>query len=666
MPSTSARFSITCLAALLGVFCPLRPVSAAEPADAPRVAWDALRDVWGEPITVADAPWRVVSFLGTECPLARLYGPRLQKLEQQFADQGVRIVGIISNPQDSPDDIRQFAEEHGLQFPLIKDRDQQLARRFGATRTPEVFVLDAANRVRYQGRIDDQYDPGISRAEARRNHLRLALEALISGREVPTARTEAVGCLITFIDRPRASGDVPTELPANVTFTRDVAPILHQHCVECHRAGEIGPFALTDYEEVVGWGEMIVEVVQQGRMPPWHADPRHGRFVGERRLPAEARRTLEAWVAGGMRQGDPRHLPEPPAWPAGWHLKSPPDVEIAMREPPFPVPAEGTVEYQYFVVDPGWEEDRWVRAAQVIPGNASVVHHAIVFVRPPDGSRHGGIGWLGGYVPGQRTAPLPDGHARLIPARSKLVFQMHYTPNGRPAEDITKVGVWFSDAAQVTHEVKTRVALNHHFEIPPGAKDHVVQLRLDKFDRQARLLGAMPHMHLRGRSFRLDARRGERAETLLLVPRYDFNWQHWYQFQQPLELDRVDALEMEVRFDNSAQNPTNPDPEEYVTWGDQTWQEMAVAFFDIAYPRAKPVEDTGRVVTVNPPDAAHRRRVEQEADRFLAQLDKNRDGIVTREETPDAFRRFGFREMDQNGDGRLDRGEIEAAAARRL
>ena len=149
-----------------------------------------------------------------------------------------------------------------------------------------------------------------------------------------------------------------------------------------------------------------------------------------------------------------------------------------MRDRPFIVPAEGTVEYQYFVVDPEWEEDRWVRAAQVIPGNASVVHHAIVFVRPPDGSASEGIGWLGGYVPGQRTTPLPTGHARRIPARSKLVFQMHYTPNGRAAEDVTKVGVWFREPDEVTHEVTTRVALNHHFEIPPGAADYLVDLRL--------------------------------------------------------------------------------------------------------------------------------------------------------------------------------------------
>ncbi|MBW3599829.1 MAG: alkyl hydroperoxide reductase, partial [Planctomycetes bacterium] len=368
----------------------------------------------------------------------------------------------------------------------------------------------------------------------------------------------------------------------------------------------------------------------------------------------------------GMPEGDPQDLPPQPQWAGGWHLPTPPDVEFAMRNRPFLVPPEGTVEYQYFVVDPQWEEDRWIRAAQVIPGAASVVHHAIAFVRPPDGAGVEGIGWLGGYVPGQRTATLPEGHARLIPARSKIVFQMHYTPGGRETKDITKVGVWFADPDDVTHEVVTRVALNHHFEIPPGAGSHVVHLQLDDFARDGRLLSAMPHMHLRGKSFRMDVRRSEQSETILSVPAYDFNWQHWYQFQKPLALRNVDALEMEVVFDNSARNPTNPDPQEYVTWGDQTWQEMAVAFFDIAHPRGQPRMVEERVARVTPlEDAKRQRRIAAETEKFLAQLDQDGDGVVVRDEAPDAFRRFGFQAVDHNDDGRLERSEIEAEAARR-
>jgi len=633
---------------------------AAEPVS---FRWDKLRDVENESVVPADAKWKVVCFLGAECPLARLYGSRLESLAEQFAESDVKVVGINSNPQDSAADVKQYIEEHELSFPIIKDRGQSLARQFGATRTPEVFVLDASDQVCYQGRIDDQYEPGISRTEPTRHDLRNAIEALVAGRPVPQAKTAAVGCLITIVKRRES----PTDLSAVVTFTRDVAPILNQHCVECHREGEIGPFALTDYDEVVGWGKMILEVIDQKRMPPWHADPQHGKFVGERRVPEEVRETLAAWVEQGMPEGDAKDLPRPPEWAASWHLPSSPDVEIAMRDRPFIVPPDGTVEYQYFVIDPKWEEARWIRAAQVIPGDASVVHHAIIFVRPPDGSHSEGIGWMGGYVPGQRTTPLPVGHARLIPAGSKLVFQMHYTPNGRETKDVTKVGVWFSDPNQVTHEVTTRVALNHHFEIPPGAKDFVVDVRLDGFARESRLLGAMPHMHLRGKSFRLEARNNNEHETLLSVPHYDFNWQHWYQLDTPLALDNVDALEMQVSFDNSPQNPTNPDPEEFVTWGDQTWQEMAVAFFDIAHPRDQPRVLARPARKKHSDDEAGRqRRIEEEVANFLTQLDRNGDGVVVRDETPEAFRRYGFRKIDHNRDGRLERSEIEAEAARRL
>ncbi len=635
-------------------------IQAAEPI---AVSWNDVRDLANEPLSIANAKWKVVCFLGAECPLARLYGSRLESLGNEFAAEGVQVVGVNSNPQDSISDIRSYCDELSLSFPIIKDKDQSLAKAFRATRTPEVFVLDSNNNVLYRGRIDDQYAPGVSRAEPTTRDLRDAIEALVGGRRIVLARTEAVGCLITFA-KPSKQPTDPTEL---VTFTRDVAPILNKHCVECHRDGEIGPFALTDYDEVVGWGEMMLEVIDQKRMPPWHADPEHGRFIGERRMPQEAHNALAAWVEQGMPEGDPDDLPEQPTWGEGWHLAESPDAEFAMRGRAFTVPSSGTVEYQYFVVDPKWEEDRWIRAAQVIPGDASVVHHAIVFVRPPDGSNSQGIGWMGGYVPGQRTAALPAGHARRIPARSKLVFQMHYTPNGRETKDITKVGVWFSKADDVTHEVTTRVALNHHFEIPPGAKDFVVDVHMDGFARDDRLLGAMPHMHLRGKSFDLQARDKSGSKILLRVPHYDFNWQHWYQFETPLALNQIDSLAMKVGFDNSSQNPTNPDPEEFVTWGDQTWQEMAVGFFDIAHPRDKRRVMNNRQPKKSPVEQAKRQQqIEAEVAKFLAQLDTDGDGIVVRDETPEAFRRYGFRRVDQNRDGRIERSEIEAQAARRL
>lgn len=657
-----------------------------------------LRDADGEPIVLPPAELTVVCFLGTECPLARLYGPRLETMANEFGRSDVLFIGINSNPQDSPADMARYAAAHAIGFPIAKDADQSIANLFHATRTPEVFVMDRTGRIRYRGRIDDQYQPGKARPEPTRHDLREAIAALLEGRAVSRAETEAVGCAITRLARSAGAvaeargGNVSADNPSDVrqvTFTRDIAPILNRHCVECHREDAIGPFALTDYDEVVGWGEMILEVIDQGRMPPWHADPSIGEFTGARHIGAAERDTLAAWLAQGMPAGDPHDLPETPTWAGGWSLPTPPDVQLEMRDRPFVVPAEGTVEYQYFVVDPGWDTDRWVRAAQVLPGDARVVHHTIVFVRPPDGSRFRGVGWIGGYVPGQRSEALPPGHARLVPANSKLVFQMHYTPNGRKSEDLTRLGIWFADPEDVTDEVFTRIAIDQSFEIPPGAASHSVALRLDSFPPASRLLAVMPHMHLRGKSFRLDVRRagdvrgegseGASAETVLSVPRYDFNWQHWYRFAEPLPLDDIEALEMTVRFDNSAANPVNPDPTEYVTWGDQTWEEMAVAFLDLAQPltRAESTQ-SGRMDTahagehgasgVTEPaadDHADHEQVRRAAAAFLARMDADGDGIVSRDETPLAFREFGFWRFDSNRDGRLQRGEIEAAAADR-
>lgn len=632
-------------------------------SETPRVELQSLsmRSPSGEPVEIGKSGLMVFCFLGTECPLAKLYGPRLQAMSERFDEDQVRFIGVNSNLQDSADEIVDYAKQHGIGFSMLHDRDQTIADAFGAKRTPEVFVVDSEGSIRYRGRIDDQYSPGVARSEPIEFNLRDAITALINGREVDEPTTEGVGCLITRAPRARK-----TPSDATVFFHRDIAPILNNHCVECHREGEIGPMALTDYDEVVGWSDMILEVIDDKRMPPWHADPNVGSFLGERRLPQPLRDTIATWIEEGMAAGDPADAPPTRQWTSSWHLPTPPDLEIDMRAESFTVPADGTVEYQYFVVDPKWTEDRWVRTAQVIPGDRSVVHHSIVFVRPPDGSRFEGIGWLGAYVPGQRAIELPEGHARLVPADSKFVFQMHYTPNGSKTDDLTKLGIWFAKPDEVTHRVDTHVAINHDFEIPPGKDDFQVKMRYKNFPVGGRMMGITPHMHLRGKSFEIasvDA--SGKSRPLLSVPRYDFNWQHWYQFAEPLELDDSEALQMTVSFDNSSENPFNPNPGEFVSWGDQTWQEMAVAFFDIATPRGKLVRRRWQQTPNEEEIAAIEKRAKESAEAFFTKLDADGDGVIRYEETPVTFRRFGFYQLDENRDGLIQREEAYQAALER-
>jgi hypothetical protein len=336
-----------------------------------------------------------------------------------------------------------------------------------------------------------------------------------------------------------------------------------------------------------------------------------------------------------------------------------------MRDRPFIVPAEGTVEYQYFVVDPGFTEDKWVTGAQVIPGSRAVVHHVIIFVRPPDGSEFRGASWVTAYVPGQRTGMLPPGHGRFVPAGSTLVFQMHYTPNGAEQSDLTKVGLLFGKDSEITHEVYSEIGLEQEFEIPPHAADYTVTAAPRRIPDHGKLLAVAPHMHLRGKSFRLVSRDGDNETVLLDVPRYDFNWQHVYAFAEPLPLASIGKLEFMTTFDNSAENPVNPDPAEHVTWGDQTWEEMAVAFFEIAVPR----DGTGTTQSEPPPDPAEEQRrkagVAQFVTKFFRRFDANGDGQVTRPEVPVAIDRFGFWQFDEDGDDRLTREEVERAAGER-
>ena len=631
-----------------------------------------LPGVVAKSVRVASAPKlkkskaTIVVFVGTECPLAKLYASRLDDIESMFNGQ-VRVVGVSSNQQDSLDDLKRFKKNHNVNFPIGKDFQNKVADRYGATRTPEVVLLDNDLKVKYRGRIDDQYSPGISREEPNQQFLVDAIELLLRSKPVVVPKTDVVGCLIGRIK--------VASLQSEVTYTNQVSRILQKHCIECHRSGEIGPFSLTDYEEVVGWADMMVEVIAQQRMPPWHANPNHGEFKNSRLMTSKEKELLEEWAASGAPYGDQNELPEPKMFTTGWSLPKKPDQIVEMRKRPFQVAATGTIEYQYFVVDPGFVEDKWVAAAQVLPGNPSVVHHSIVFVRPPDGGRFRGIGWLSAYVPGQRPIKLESNQARLVPAGSKLVFQQHYTPNGKLQTDITKIGLVFADELDVDEEVMTLAGLDQEFEIPPNTANHVVRAKVRGLPKNGKLLTVTPHMHLRGKSFRAYGDSADNHRILCDVPNYDFNWQHSYEFVQPIDLSTLNSIHFDVAFDNSRNNPVNPNANERVTWGDQTDEEMAVAFFDVAVPR-KEIDPKRVDLTLKPSsggsdssDKVIRPKSEKVAafvDKYFEKFDRNSDGAIERAELPISTRSFSFSQFDLNGNQELSRNELIQVTNRRM
>ena len=592
----------------------------------------------------------VVYFLGAECPLARLYGPKLNAMQQEYQSRGVRFIGVNSNQQDSLEDVQKYVKRYEIQFPIAKDYGNAVADLFQAVRTPEVFLLDQSLKIRYRGRIDNQYLPGISRAETTSHDLKAALDQVLNGDLVKVASTKPNGCFIGRVNK--------SEVKTDLTFCKEVAAVLNRHCVECHRKGEIAPFGLTDYDEVRGWADTMLETIDDGRMPPWHASPLYGKYANSRFMSDQDKKILRDWVAGEMPFGDVKNMPKLPTFRDGWHLPQIPETVYEMRKRPFVVPKEGVVEYQYFVVDPGFKEDKWITGAQVLPGNRSVVHHAIVFIRPPDGAKFQGIGWLTAYVPGQRIKMLPAGRGRRVPAGSKLVFQMHYTPTGSVEEDISKIGLLFGKEEEITHEVFTLVGIDQEFEIPPNTKDYPVTAKVRRIPPQAELLAIAPHMHLRGKSFRLFMKQKNKddSQILLDVPHYDFNWQHIYELSQPMKLDSIESLEFTVKFDNSKENPFNPDPNEYVTWGDQTWEEMAIAFFEIAEPRVKKKAKPVKIKAIS--EVERKQRIDKFVAEFKKRFDKNKDGQVALDEIPLAAQRFG-RIRDFNGDGLIQVDELK-------
>jgi mono/diheme cytochrome c family protein len=271
-----------------------------------------------------------------------------------------------------------FARTYKLTVPFLRDPGNAVADKFSAERTPEVFVLDRSRAVRYRGRVDDQYGfqtgVGYQRPKALERDLADAIDQLLAAKAVSEPVTRAPGCLI---GRTHVANE-----NSEVTYSNQIARLFQDRCVRCHRDGEIAPFSLSNYEEIVGWAPMIEEVVRENRMPPWHADVRYGRFSNDARLNDGEKELIANWVANGAPQGDPRDLPAPRAFTTGWQI-SKPDRIIAMGDQPFTVPAEGKVEYQYFTVDPGFTEDMWVKEAEARPGNNAVVHHIIVFIIPP-------------------------------------------------------------------------------------------------------------------------------------------------------------------------------------------------------------------------------------------------------------------------------------------
>jgi len=403
-----------------------------------------------------------------------------------------------------------------------------------------------------------------------------------------------------------------------VTFYKDVLPVLQKNCQECHRVGEAGPMSFVTYQESRPWAKAIRGAVLQHTMPPWYANPAHGEFRNARQLTAQEVATLTAWAEDGALEGDAKDAPPKRQFVDGWNIGKP-DVVYTLPHA-FEVPAKGTIEYQYVVIPTGFKEDRWVEMAEVRPGNRTVNHHVIAFVRPPgvkwlselkpgeftvpakqergkkrEGTSEDGAGMFGvellvGYAPGLQPTVSPEGSAKFVPAGSDIVLQLHYTATGTAASDRSSVGLKFAKQPPQFRQLTVN-ATNNRFAIPPNDPAYEVKSSMT-LQEDSKLVWLMPHMHFRGKDFLYTAvyPSGER-EVLLDVPRYDFNWQLGYVLKNLKVLPKGTRIECVAHFDNSANNKANPDPSKEVRWGDQTWEEMMIGWFDVAIdPKMNPID----------------------------------------------------------------------------
>jgi hypothetical protein len=386
--------------------------------------------------------------------------------------------------------------------------------------------------------------------------------------------------LVSFAANMIAANDGQTT--SKPTYTRHIAPILHHRCVECHRKGEVAPMAFTNYREVRPWARAIKDRVLTRTMPPWLADPKHGQFENDRKLSQKEVDLIAAWVEAGAPEGDARDLQTFARFEDGWAIGKP-DVVLQLEQE-VDVPATGVIPYQYYTISTNFTEDKWIEASEIRPGNRSVVHHVIAYIQDPsmkDDVKPGAAGRekLSGYAPGEQPKIYPPGVAKHIKAGSKLVFQMHYTTNGKAAKDRSYIGLKFA-SAPVKQLAKTGMAINTSFVIPAGSDSHEVRSTWTAPD-DVRIVDLMPHMHVRGKDFVYTAVYPDgRQEVLLSVPRYDFNWQLLYRPKDGVLLPKGTKLECVAHFDNSPNNKWNPDPTKDVKWGPQTWEEMMIGWFD--------------------------------------------------------------------------------------
>jgi len=569
-----------------------------------KIADVSFADVTGKKISLADlrgTKATVVVFLSFECPVSTSYSPVLTEMKKRYADRGVTFVGICAGESETAASIAKRIAEFSLGFPVYCDNHGLAIAAFKAEKTPEAFVLDHNSVLCYRGRVDDAFAARLKRNQQIKSHdLENALDEIIAGKAVSHPVTEAIGCLI--------SAEKETKKDGSVTYYRDVLPLLQANCQQCHRPGEIGPFALMNYKQAVNWAEDIKTYTETRQMPPWKITGGVA-FQNERRLSEKDIATFAKWVDEGTPEGNPADAPPPRQFTTGWQLGEPDLVLTPSSE--FTLGPGGADLWRVFVMPTNLTEDKFVVAYQVKPGNSRVVHHTLNFInttkagrlleksaqtreanhptkdgydRGPGYSPDMGIGFpaqegLGGWVPGQLARQMPEGYGVILPKNSDVLVQVHYHRDGRVERDKPQIGLYFSKKSEGMKAFKGGVIQPRLSGIPANDDNYKVYGSTIVYE-ECVLHNMTPHMHLIGKKIKVTIKMPNKPkETLLEISAWDYNWQETYFLKDPLKLPVDTELNVEAVYDNSAKNPNNPNnPPRLVTYGEQTTDEMCVVF----------------------------------------------------------------------------------------
>jgi hypothetical protein len=495
----------------------------------------------------------VVMTQANQCELATKSIPKLNEIRDQYQARGVKVFMLNSTLHEDRASILAAMDKTDTTIPVLEDALQLIGESLDATRAGEVLVINPVGwKLAYRGPID-QAAP--------------IVDALAAGKAVQPTKVDVAGCAVNMPEKSKRAAH------AKISYSKEIAPMLIDKCVSCHRDGGIAPWQMSSYEIVKGFSPMIREVLRTQRMPPWHADPHYGAFRNDRSLTGEQVKTLVHWIEAGAPQDK---APDPlktlnKQWPA-WDMGEP---NLIVETPSYTVPATGTIEYQNPIVKNPLGKNVWIRAIGFNPGDRGVVHHILAYGVKPGGGGPFNMGtYLAGYVPGGGVIRFPEDTGVLLEKDMDFRLQMHYTANGKESSDVTKIGIYYTDEPP-KYPLRQFVLLDPRLKIPANTKEHLIVAPPRTFDRDVLIYSLTAHSHYRGKSSKFVAQYPDgRQEILLNVPHYDFNWQTAYELKEPKFLPKGTKLIYDTVYDNSSQNKANPDPSIEVRWGEQTWQEM--------------------------------------------------------------------------------------------